>query len=124
MNAPENVAKAVYFIEGDEEAAEYQSIVIEYLGERWLVATWLQHLATGTKYPERIVPMKLLPHVTQENGLIRLGLLMPLHSCRPRPRQNYCNSTAPRYIRRYFIPRDRSPFNRRFASHAHSPSEA
>jgi len=78
MNAPENVAKAVYFIEGDEEAAEYQSIVIEYLGERWLVATWLQHLATGTKYPERIVPMKLLPHVTQENGLIRLGLLMPI----------------------------------------------
>ena len=78
MDAPKNIAKAVYFIEGDEEAAEYQSMVIEYQGEKWLVATWLQHLATGTKYPERIVPMRLLPHVTQESGLILLGLLMPI----------------------------------------------
>ena len=83
MRPPENVAKAVYFIEGDEEAAEYQSMIIEHEGERWLVATWLQHRASGTRYPERIVPLRRLPHVTHENGLIRLGLLMPIALLQP-----------------------------------------
>jgi hypothetical protein len=83
MPPPKNVAKAVYFIEGDEEAAEYQSMVIEHEGDRWLVATWLQDRATGTRYPERIVPLKQLPHVTYENGLIRLGLLVPIALLQP-----------------------------------------
>ena len=83
MKHPQNIAKAVYFIDGDEEAAEYQSMVIEYQGEKWLVATWLRQQATGTKYPDRIVPLKTLPHATQENGLIRLGLLMPIALLQP-----------------------------------------
>ena len=78
MNPPTNVAKAVYFLDGDEEAAEYQSMVIEFQGERWLVATWFVMRATGTRYPDRIIPMKALPHVTQADGMIRLGLLMPI----------------------------------------------
>lgn len=78
INQPEALAKAVYFIKDDEEAAEYQSMVIEYKSARWIVATWLKDHATGTKYPERIIPLRLIPHVTQENGMIRLGLLMPI----------------------------------------------
>jgi hypothetical protein len=78
MQPPPNVAKAVYFIEGDETASEYQSMVIEFKNERWLVATWLQVQATGMKYPDRIIPMSALPHLTQDNGMIRLGLLMPI----------------------------------------------
>ena len=78
MNPPKNIAKAVYFIDGDETAAEYQSMVIEFQGEQWLVATWFLMRATGTKYPDRIIPLKVLPHVMQESGMIRLGLLMPI----------------------------------------------
>jgi hypothetical protein len=77
MNPPNIVAKAVYFIEGDVNAFEYQSMVIEHEGSLWLVATWLISNDTGTRYPERIVPMEKLPHVVQQDGLIRLGLLMP-----------------------------------------------
>ena len=80
---PNSIAKAFYFIDGDEEAEEYQSTVIEHEGELWLVATWLEHLATSKRYPERIVPLKLLPHVPLENGVIRLGLLMPIELLRP-----------------------------------------
>ncbi len=71
------VAKAVYFLEGDENAHECQSLVIEHEGSLWLVATWLRSNATGENYPERIVPMEKLPHVVQADGLIRLNILMP-----------------------------------------------
>lgn len=77
MDDPNIIAKAVYFIEGDENAYEYQSMVIEHEGSLWLVATWLGSNNTGTRYPDRIVPMERLPHVAQQDGLIRLGLLMP-----------------------------------------------
>lgn len=77
MNEPKHVAKAVFFIEGDENALEYQAHVIEHEGVLWLVATWLVENATGTRYPDRIVPMDNLPHVVQADGLIRLGMLMP-----------------------------------------------
>ena len=78
MSPPKDIAKAVYFIAGDETAAEYQLMVIEFQGEKWLVATWFLMRTTGTKYPDRIIPLKSLPHVTQDNGMIRLGLLMPI----------------------------------------------
>lgn len=71
------VAKAVYFIEGDENAYEYQSMVIEHNGSLWLVATWLESNDTGKRYPDRIIPMDNLPHIVQSDGLIRLGMLMP-----------------------------------------------
>ena len=77
MNEAVIVAKAVYFIEGDENAFEYQSMVISHEGSLWLVATWLQSNDTGKRFPDRIVPMEKLPHLVQEDGLIRLGLLMP-----------------------------------------------
>ena len=83
MPPPPLVAKVVYFIEGDEEAAEYQSMVIEFNNERWIVATWLQHLATGERWPERVFPLKSVPHVEYDTGLIRLGLLMPRQILEP-----------------------------------------
>ena len=77
------VAKVVYFIDEDPEAAEYHSALIELNGERWIVATWLQHMATGTKHPEYIIPLENMPHVEYESGLIRLGVLMPRQLLEP-----------------------------------------
>ena len=74
---PIPVAKAAYFLEGDENAHEYQSMVIEHEGSLWLVATWLRSDATGENYPERIVPMEKLPHVVRPDGLFVLNMLMP-----------------------------------------------
>ncbi len=87
------VAKAVYFIEGDEHATEYQSMVIEHDGSLWLVATWLVSHATGEKYPERIVPMEKLPHVVQRDGMIRLDMLMP--------KQLVSDNASPQLLRKY-----------------------
>lgn len=77
MNEVAIFAKAVYFIEGDESAFEYQSMVISHEDSLWLVATWLESNDTGKRFPERIVPMATLSHLVQPDGLIRLGLLMP-----------------------------------------------
>ena len=77
MKTPQIIAKVVYFLEGDEDAAEYQSMLIEYSGQHWIVASWIQEPATGMRMPETIVPLAKLPHIKQQDGLIRLGVLMP-----------------------------------------------
>ena len=77
MKQPDIVAKAVYFIDGDENAQEYQSMVIAHENSLWLVATWLESNYTGTRYPDRIVPLASFSHAIEQSGLIRLGLLMP-----------------------------------------------
>ena len=77
MQVPKVVAKAVFFIEGDEHAHDYQATVIEYQAQKWLVATWLQSPSTGERFPERIVPLSQFPYVELQNGLLRLGLLVP-----------------------------------------------
>ena len=90
------VAKAVYFLEGDENAEnahEYQSMVIEHEGSLWLVATWLRSNATGENYPERIVPMEKLPHVVRPDGLFVLNMLMP--------KQLVSDNASPQLLRKY-----------------------
>ena len=77
MDDPNIIAKAVYFIEGDENAYEYQSMVIQHDESLWLVATWLESNDTGTRYPDRIVPLERLSPSWQPEGMYRLGLLMP-----------------------------------------------
>ena len=71
-------SKAVYFLEGDESAREYQSMVIEHEGAKWRVATWLRDPRTGTRTPERIVPLERLGFAVQTDGLMRLGRTLPL----------------------------------------------
>jgi len=71
------VSKVSFSIEGDEDAYEHQSIVIEHEGSLWLVATWLRSDASGEQYPERIVPLEKLPHVVRPDGLFVLNMLMP-----------------------------------------------
>lgn len=75
--AVEPVAKAVFFLEDDENAFEYQAMVIEHSNSLWLVATWIEGNRTGVRYPERIIPMENLPHVVQKDGSIRLGPILP-----------------------------------------------
>ena len=70
--------KAVYFLEDDDSATEHQSWVIKHAGAMWLVATWLKDPRTGTRTPERIVPLEMLGYVVRTDGLIRLGRTLPL----------------------------------------------
>ena len=99
---PTIIAKAVYFIEGDETASEYQSVVIQHNESLWLVATWLQSHAADKRYPERIVPMASLPHVVMPDGMTRLGLLMPRQlvsaECPPELLRKFCAEIHPAIV--------------------------
>jgi len=77
MTQADAVAKAVFFIDGDESASEYQSWVISYENTLWLVATWLQAHASTERIPDRIVPLASFPHTPLQDGMFRLGRLMP-----------------------------------------------
>lgn len=77
MDAPNIVAKAVYFIEGDENAYEYQSMVISHDGFLWLIATWLESNATGKRFPNRIVPLEKFDPLLKPEGMYRLSALIP-----------------------------------------------
>lgn len=70
------IAKAVFFIDGDPQAHEYQSTVVEHSGKKWLVATWLAPNDGGERIPERLIPLEMFSPVELPNGLIRLGCLM------------------------------------------------
>lgn len=70
---PAVVAKAVFFIDGDQSGAEYQSAVIRHEGSLWLVATWLWPLGADTPIPEWLVPLETLdPEWVMPEGPHRL----------------------------------------------------
>jgi len=71
------VAKAKFFIEGDDTGSEYLASIVEYQGIRWLVANWIESPATGKRTPDELIPMGLLPHAALQDGLVQLGTLIP-----------------------------------------------
>lgn len=77
MNSYTNVAKAVFFFDGDENADEYQTTIIEYKKSLWLVATWISNTEQNMRIPDRIVPLDLFHPAPLLDGEIRLGRLVP-----------------------------------------------
>lgn len=49
------VFKTLLFFEGFDEGHAYHVPTIEHDGAWWLVGSWLEHHATQTRVPERIV---------------------------------------------------------------------
>ncbi len=72
------IAKAVFFIDGDENAYEYQAAIVEYDGRKWFVANRFLEIATGMQIPAELIALDRLPHIFQADGLCRLGTLIPM----------------------------------------------
>ena len=72
-DTPTIVDKAVFLIDGEN----CQASVIVHEHAFWLVATWLEKIDTGRRYPDRIVPLdQFLPDESRASP-IRLGLSVP-----------------------------------------------
>jgi hypothetical protein len=71
------LTKAVFFIEGDLAGDAFQAHIIAINGAPYLVANWLEEIATGKRVPDELIPLAMLPHVVQQDGLVRLGTLIP-----------------------------------------------
>ena len=69
--------KAIFFIDGDETASEFQTDVVEWKNALWFVATRMLHIATNTPVPVLLVPMARLTHTPLVDGYCRLGTLIP-----------------------------------------------
>lgn len=71
------VAKAIFFIEGDETLGPQQGCVVQHEEALWLVANWLESNTTGKRYPAQLVPMERLPYQMKEIGSFRLRSAIP-----------------------------------------------
>lgn len=71
------VGKAIFFIDGDETASEFQADVVEWQNALWFVATRMLHIATNTPVPALLVPMDRLNPTSLKDGYCRLGTLIP-----------------------------------------------
>jgi len=62
-----NVRKALVIIDDNGRHSVNEMDVIEHAGTFWLVPGWLDNVAHGITQPERMVPLKNLPHQRTTN---------------------------------------------------------
>jgi len=78
MDQPIKIATAVFLIEDHPEMGECQADIVHWRGATWLVANRFLEIATGKQIPAELVPLQLLAPLSQEDGLVRLAMKVPI----------------------------------------------